>query len=129
LPAAAPAEPEISALFRTLISMLAVAPACAQRDDGDVLLDLVTDGRRFQLLRSESMPHADFGGLSPREREIARLIAKGHPNKVIASILEISVWTVGTYVRRLFAKLAVTSRAAMIARLHELHALRETLGV
>jgi two-component system, NarL family, nitrate/nitrite response regulator NarL len=30
---------------------------------------------------------------------------------------EISSWTVNTYLRRIFAKLGVTSRAAMVARL------------
>ena len=42
------------------------------------------------------------------------MIAKGYPNKVIASVLDISVWTVSTHLRRIFAKLGVTSRAAMV---------------
>ena len=54
--------------------------------------------------------------LSPREREIAGMIAKGYPNKTIATLLEISPWTVGTHLRRIFAKLNVASRAAMVAR-------------
>jgi DNA-binding CsgD family transcriptional regulator len=58
--------------------------------------------------------------LSPREQEIVRMVAKGHPNKVIADVLSISAWTVCTHVRRIFAKLGVGSRAAMIARLLEL---------
>jgi DNA-binding CsgD family transcriptional regulator len=53
--------------------------------------------------------------LSPREVEIARMVAQGHPNKVIAEVLEISEWTVATHLRRIFAKLGVTSRAAMVA--------------
>ena len=57
--------------------------------------------------------------LSPREREIARMVARGYPNKTIAGVLEISLWTVGTYLRRVFAKLGVGSRAAMVARLME----------
>ena len=52
--------------------------------------------------------------LSPREREVARMIAKGYPNKIIASVLDISVWTVSTHLRRIFAKLGVTSRTAMV---------------
>jgi len=48
------------------------------------------------------------------------MVAKGHPNKVIADVLSISAWTVCTHVRRIFAKLGVGSRAAMIARLPEL---------
>ena len=55
--------------------------------------------------------------LSPRERAIAQLVAQGLPNKCIAKNLNISHWTVATYVRRIFIKLSVCSRAAMIALL------------
>jgi DNA-binding NarL/FixJ family response regulator len=47
------------------------------------------------------------------------MVAKGYPNKTIAAVLDISSWTVCTYLRRLFAKLNVCSRAAMVARLIE----------
>jgi DNA-binding CsgD family transcriptional regulator len=57
--------------------------------------------------------------LSSREREIARMIAEGHTNKTVAAVLEISSWTVSTHLRRIFAKLGVASRAAMVARLIE----------
>jgi len=57
--------------------------------------------------------------LSPREYEVARMVARGYPNKTIASVLEISSWTVSTHLRRIFAKLDVTSRAAMVAKLLE----------
>jgi DNA-binding CsgD family transcriptional regulator len=57
--------------------------------------------------------------LSPREVEIARMVAKGYPNKTIAAVLDISPWTVCTYLRRIFAKFGVGSRAAMVARLLE----------
>ena len=33
--------------------------------------------------------------LSPREEEIARMVAAGYPNKTIAAVLDISSWTVG----------------------------------
>jgi len=48
-----------------------------------------------------------------------RLVAEGLPNKCISAILEISSWTVATHLRRIFAKLGVGSRAAMVARLLE----------
>ncbi|MGA8809325.1 MAG: helix-turn-helix transcriptional regulator [Thermoanaerobaculia bacterium] len=67
---------------------------------------------------------ADDAALSPRELEIARMVAVGHPNKTIAAVLDISAWTVGTHLRRIFSKLRVTSRAAMVARLMERRMLR-----
>jgi DNA-binding CsgD family transcriptional regulator len=82
----------------------------------EVVLDLRVDSYRCVLIRHREV--AENGvELSPREQEIARLVAKGLPNKVIARILDISTWTVGTYLRRIFAKLAVSSRAAMVAKL------------
>ncbi|MEI9983707.1 MAG: helix-turn-helix transcriptional regulator [Aliidongia sp.] len=54
--------------------------------------------------------------LSGRELEIAVLVAQGHANKNIAYRLQISEWTVGTYMRRIFLKLDVESRAAMVYR-------------
>lgn len=55
--------------------------------------------------------------LTPRESEIARLIAAGNPDKTIAAALGISKFTVSTYIRRIFAKLGVSTRAAMVHRL------------
>lgn len=47
------------------------------------------------------------------------MVAQGYPNKAIASLLEISSWTVSSHLRRMYAKLGVSSRAAMVARLLE----------
>lgn len=52
--------------------------------------------------------------LTERELQIVRLVAKGDPNKQIARKLHISEWTVSTHIRRVFAKLGVDSRAAMV---------------
>jgi DNA-binding NarL/FixJ family response regulator len=54
--------------------------------------------------------------LSERELQIATLGALGQANKQIAHRLHISEWTVATYLRRIFAKLGVDSRAAMVYR-------------
>jgi DNA-binding CsgD family transcriptional regulator len=56
-------------------------------------------------------------GLSPRELQIARLVASGATNHAIASALDISTWTVSTHLRRIFAKLSVCTRAEMVAQL------------
>jgi DNA-binding CsgD family transcriptional regulator len=86
-----------------------------------VLLDTEIDGVRCVLTRKDTPAAAQV--LSPREQEIARMIAKGLPNKTIAAVLDISSWTVGTYLRRIFAKLGVSSRAAMVAKMSELRLL------
>jgi DNA-binding CsgD family transcriptional regulator len=54
--------------------------------------------------------------LSEREKQIALLVALGKQNKQIANQLNISEWTVSTHLRRIFTKLGVESRAAMVYR-------------
>ena len=87
-------------------------------DHEEILIDTHVDGVRYLLVR---LPEASplLISLSPREHEIVRMVAKGYPNKTIAGVLNISAWTVCTHLRRTFAKLGVTSRAAMVARLME----------
>lgn len=85
-----------------------------------VVLDVEHDGFRCLIVATGAAPgRRETPLLSPREQEIARMVARGMPNKAIAAVLEISTWTVGTYLRRMFAKLGVSSRAAMIAKLME----------
>lgn len=84
----------------------------------EVMLDIEKDGIRCVLMRVRP-PSRDHIGLSPRELEIARMVAEGYPNKIIADVLDISSWTVSTHLRRIFAKLHVGSRAAMVTRLLE----------
>jgi DNA-binding CsgD family transcriptional regulator len=73
------------------------------------------DGVHYLLV--EVRPEVPEPVLTPREREIARLVALGYPNKTIAAALDISSWTVATHLRRVFAELGVRSRAAMVAQL------------
>jgi DNA-binding NarL/FixJ family response regulator len=55
--------------------------------------------------------------LSPREEQVLRLLAKGHRSKEIAEDLGVGVGTVNTYVRHIYEKLHVRSRAEAVARL------------
>ena len=55
-------------------------------------------------------------GLSLREQEVLDLLARGYLYKEIAERLNISVPTVNTYVRRMYEKLHVRSRAQAVAK-------------
>jgi len=55
--------------------------------------------------------------LSPREEEVLRLLARGHRSKEIADELGVGLGTVNTYVRHIYEKLHVRSRAEAVARL------------
>jgi DNA-binding CsgD family transcriptional regulator len=85
----------------------------ADECDG-VLVDTVVGSTRCLLLVHEPSLLVQ---LSPREQEIARMVANGRTNQAIAGALDISIWTVSTHLRRIFAKLAVGSRAEMVAHL------------
>jgi DNA-binding CsgD family transcriptional regulator len=87
----------------------------------EILIDTDIEGARYILVRLP-IPSQAAPSLSPREQEIVRMVSKGLPNKVIAGVLNISSWTVSTHLRRIFAKLGVTSRAAMVAQFLDGHA-------
>jgi DNA-binding CsgD family transcriptional regulator len=110
--------------LRILVKKLVHQAASSSHDPAELpsetsskqkLLDIEVDGIRCVLTTSKATPNK----LSPREQEIARMVAEGYPTKTIAALLEISSWTVSTHLRRMFAKLGVGSRAAMIAKLLE----------
>jgi DNA-binding CsgD family transcriptional regulator len=113
LPRVTEHQSEVLHEVQALVRRLAADRALGETDL--VILDVEVDGVRCLLLR---VPEAR-APLSPRESEIARMVAKGYPNKTIASVLDISSWTVASHLRRVFSKLGVSSRAAMVARLLE----------
>jgi DNA-binding CsgD family transcriptional regulator len=80
-----------------------------------IVFDVDVDGSRYILIRTAQSERGSLN-LSPREREIVRMVAQGRQNKVIAGELNISAWTVSTHLRRIFTKLGVSSRAAMVAK-------------
>jgi DNA-binding CsgD family transcriptional regulator len=93
---------------------------------GNVLLDAEVDGVRCVLIAAQRQQAPRMSALSPREKEVAVMVAEGYPNKTIAAMLRISSWTVSTYLRRIFVKLDVHSRTAMVSRLFEAGLISET---
>jgi DNA-binding CsgD family transcriptional regulator len=106
---------DLRAVLRRLVDGL--GPHAPKPGNRALVLEVEVEGVRCLVLlepvvRAESM-------LSPREQQIARMVAQGDPNKTIAAKLGISSWTVSTHLRRMFAKYDVRSRAALVARLLE----------
>ena len=54
--------------------------------------------------------------LAPRERQVLELLAQGHLYKEIADQLQLSVTTVNCYIRSIYEKLQVHSRAQAVAK-------------
>ena len=68
----------------------------------------------FQRFTSTSPSEPE--NLSPREREVLELLARGYLYKEIADTLQISVPTVNTHIRRIYEKLHVRSRSQAVAK-------------
>jgi len=83
----------------------------------------------ISLILEPSRPHeiaqvlAAAYGLTAREAEVVRCVAAGHANAEIARQLGVSRYTVEDHLRNVYAKLAVGSRAALIAKLFHDHYL------
>lgn len=80
--------------------------------------DLLT---RFTQALRQPTPPDPLKPLSPREREVLHLIARGHSNRQIAHRLAISEQTVKTHVGNILAKLDLHDRvqAAIFALRHQ----------
>ena len=74
-----------------------------------------SDGKRY-VLACRNSPSALSGALlTPRERQVVLLAARGHSNKLIAYELGIATSTVGVLLGRAAARVGVRSRGALIA--------------
>lgn len=73
---------------------------------------VVIEGRRYRLVPIE--PVVPTHPLTAREQEIVAQVCLGRVNKQIAAVLRISEHTVSTHLRRIFRKLGVDTRAAMV---------------
>jgi DNA-binding NarL/FixJ family response regulator len=71
------------------------------------------------VVRSFMQPaagHSETEQLSPRENEILELVAKGHSNKEIGSLLHISFGTVRNHLMHIYEKLHVRCRTEAAAK-------------
>ena len=69
---------------------------------------------RARSVQDLTPPSAPPSLLSGREKEVLELITKGFKAQEIATLMELSPFTVKTFVRRIYSKLKVTSRAEAI---------------
>ncbi len=108
---------------------LLVAEACAALGDHDAA-GMESDAARAVLealtpteeaLRAAVDPRASSSaaGLTPRELEILRLLARGKTNRSIAQELVISEKTVASHISHIFTKLGLTSRSAATGYAYE----------
>ena len=81
-------------------------------------LGAVTDLARADSLSGVGNTKAP-GGLTAREVEVLRLVAKGKTNRAIADELIVSEKTVASHLNHIFTKLDLTSRAAATAFAYE----------
>ncbi len=73
-------------------------------------------------------PAEDFG-LTPRERDVLRLVAVGRSNRLIAQELFISPKTASVHVSNILAKLGVSGRGEAAAMAHRLRLFADEAGV
>ena len=66
--------------------------------------------------------------LTPRQRDILRLVSIGHTNREIAQVLEISVRTVEVHRFNLMRRLNVRNVAQLLRRALQLGLLAKTFG-
>ena len=114
---------ELDAPYEVARARLLLSEACASLDDADGAnreRDAAREAFRrlgaapdLERLQEQSEP-ADHG-LSNREVEVLRLLARGMSNREIAATLVISEHTVARHVQNIYAKHRLSSRAAATA--------------
>ena len=93
-----------------------VFAACGARlAHEEAVRELRRAGARTARLSLPSQPGVDANRLTPRESEIAAMVAQGRSNREIAATLFLSARTVETHVSHILAKLGVNTRVAIAA--------------
>ncbi len=81
---------------------------------------LITPRTIATLIAKRKAMDAQLERLTPREKEVLRLMAEGFPSRAIAAELGISYTTVRTHIRGLGSKLAVHSKLEAVVKAREL---------
>ncbi|MCU1574616.1 MAG: transcriptional regulator, LuxR family [Micrococcaceae bacterium] len=103
-------------------SRCAVLAVDFARDARDTLSARAAQHRLDRLVRAlpvlPLVPRTEGPELTEREREVAKLAAKGMSNREVAAALDVSVRTVEGHLYQIFTKLGITSRAEIEPTLH-----------
>ncbi|NUR82722.1 MAG: response regulator transcription factor [Nonomuraea sp.] len=88
---------------------------------GDAVMAPATLRRMFGRFAEHREPAAlpDVTGLTPREREVLLMVARGMSNLEIATGLEVAEATVKTHLGRILAKLELRDRAQVVVYAYE----------
>nr|WP_228536513.1 response regulator transcription factor [Nocardia sp. XZ_19_231] len=106
----APAEELVRAVRVVADGEALLAPTITRRLIADVT-------RRRNSVRAAPAPA--LGTLTPREREVLELVAKGLSNTEIAAALFVAEQTVKTHVSKVFSKLGLRDRAQAVVLAYE----------
>ena len=91
--------------------------------DGDSLLSPSITRRVIDRMAQQPTPeladHARLGELTPREREVLELIARGLSNREIAAVLVVEESTIRSHVKRLLTKLGLRDRVQAVIFAYE----------
>jgi non-specific serine/threonine protein kinase len=98
---------------RQLASLRAVSPAHVWTTGASLSLEQATT-EALAAVDAEST-QANGTSLTPREREVARLVTQGLTNRAIAATLVVSERTVDAHVEHIRAKIGLRSRAHLAA--------------
>lgn len=107
---------------RSVAAMIPNATFVPLESRDHILVDSEPAWHQFAAAVQEFLPAANasvsvkMGNLTPRERDVLQVLARGLNNAAIATKLSISEKTVRNVVSSIFAKLSVRTRAEAVAR-------------
>ena len=115
------ARAELARTLQALERREAALEQARTAHEGFEELGAAVEAGNVEALLDEFSPgdHTAVGGLSPRETQVLRLVARGASNQEIADELVVSPHTVRRHVSNLLTKLDVPSRTAAAAWAHE----------